>query len=136
MGAFKMTQHNANWTAVGVESMMGKLLLAGVITAATVVLIGGGLYVAQHGSERSALRTFQGEPLNLRSPREIVGQAFAWKSRGLIQLGLLLLIATPVFRVAFSIYAFARQRDYVFVVITLVVLAILLYSLSHGFADQ
>ena len=49
--------------------------------------------------------------------------------RAIIQLGLLLLIATPVARVLFSAIAFAIERDYMYVVITLIVLAILLYSL-------
>jgi len=54
------------------------------------------------------------------------------RGRGIIQLGLLLLIATPVARVAFSIAAFAMQRDRLYVVVTLMVLAILLYSLTSG----
>jgi uncharacterized membrane protein len=49
--------------------------------------------------------------------------------RGWIQLGLLLLIATPVARVAFSVYAFARQRDFLYVGVTLIVLTVLLFGL-------
>lgn len=45
------------------------------------------------------------------------------------QLGLLLLIATPVTRVAVSVAGFARERDALYVAITLGVLAILLASL-------
>lgn len=58
--------------------------------------------------------------------------ALELRSRGIIQLGLLLLLATPVARVAFSIYAFAHQRDLTYVFITSIVLAILLYSLASG----
>ncbi len=47
----------------------------------------------------------------------------------MIQLGLLLLIATPIARVAFSVVGFAIERDRMYVVFTLIVLAILLYSL-------
>ena len=47
----------------------------------------------------------------------------------MIQLGLLLLIATPVARVAFSLVAFIRQRDRTYIVITTIVLGLLLYSL-------
>jgi uncharacterized membrane protein len=50
----------------------------------------------------------------------------------LIQLGLLLLIATPVARVAFSVAAFAMQRDRLYVVVALIVLAVLMYSLTGG----
>jgi uncharacterized membrane protein len=59
----------------------------------------------------------------------IVTGALAPWGRGLIPLGLLLLIATPVARVAFSVVAFARQRDATYVAITFTVLALLLYSL-------
>ena len=49
-----------------------------------------------------------------------------------IATGLLVLMATPVARVCFSVAAFAIQRDWVYVAITLLVLAILLYSLVWG----
>ena len=55
--------------------------------------------------------------------------AFTLHSRGLIQLGLLLLIATPVARVAFSIFGFAEEKDRMYVAFTVIVLLILLYSL-------
>jgi uncharacterized membrane protein len=51
---------------------------------------------------------------------------------GLIQLGLLLLIATPVARVVFSVAGFAIERDWMYVVITLLVLLTLLYSLASS----
>ena len=54
------------------------------------------------------------------------------RGRGLIQLGVLLLIATPVARVVFSAWAFARQRDWTYVLVTLFVLAVLLFGLFYG----
>jgi uncharacterized membrane protein len=54
----------------------------------------------------------------------------AGQGRGIIQLGLLFLIATPVARVVFSIFAFSVQRDRLYVVVTLTVLAILMFSLT------
>jgi uncharacterized membrane protein len=55
--------------------------------------------------------------------------AIDMRSRGLVQLGLLLLVATPVARVVLSVFAFARQRNPTYVVLTLIVLAVLIYSL-------
>jgi uncharacterized membrane protein len=54
-----------------------------------------------------------------------------WKleARAVIQLGLGLLIATPVARVAFCLLAFIRQRDGMYVVVTSVVLVVLLLGL-------
>ena len=56
-------------------------------------------------------------------------QALALHGPGLIQFGLLILIATPIARVAFSVFAFAYQRDWTYVLVTLVVLGLLVYSL-------
>jgi uncharacterized membrane protein len=112
-----------------VEQAMGNLLRAGVLLAAGVVLLGGALYLLRHGGERTDYRVFHGEPADLRSPVGVILDALDGRARGLIQLGLLLLVATPVARVAFAAYAFARQRDHTYVVLTLIVLAVLLYSL-------
>ena len=51
---------------------------------------------------------------------------------GVIQRGLLLLVATLVTRVVFSMFAFAHQRDRTYVCLTTVVPSILLYSLTGG----
>ena len=94
-----------------------------------MVLAGGVAYVGQRAHTTVHLGVFRGEPADLRSVPAIVQDATALHSRGIIQLGLLLLIATPVARVAFSVMAFALQRDYTYVIITLIVFATLLYSL-------
>jgi len=103
-----------------------------VLLAAAVVLIGAGVYLRKYGGTTPDYRMFRGEPEDLRSISGIVSAALALRGRGLIQLGLLLLIATPVARVVFSAVAFACQRDYTYVTITLIVLALLLYSLTGG----
>jgi uncharacterized membrane protein len=112
-----------------VEQAMGNLLRDGVLLAAAVVLAGGILYLIRHGTEPVDLSVFRGEPADLRSPWGILVDAWKLQSRGIIQLGLLLLIATPVARVIFAFFAFLRQRDYIYVVVTVIVLAVLLYGL-------
>jgi uncharacterized membrane protein len=72
---------------------------------------------------------FRGQPPELTSVAGVVRGVRALDPRAVIQLGLLLLIATPVARVAFSLVAFLRQRDRTYVVITSIVLLLLLYSL-------
>jgi uncharacterized membrane protein len=118
-----------SWNDQRIEVIIGTLLRTGVILAATVVLIGGALYLARHGREIPDFRTFHGEPQSLKNPAEIVHGVLAGSARAIIQLGLLLLIATPVARVLFSAFAFAIERDWMYVVITLIVFAILMYSL-------
>ena len=120
------------WTDERVEQILGNLLQVGVLLAALVVAIGGIVYVARHRSEPAGHAVFNGEPGDLRSPAGIVQDALAGSGRGIIQLGLLLLIATPVARVIFSVFAFARERDFLYVVLTLIVLTVLLYSLFVG----
>jgi len=112
-----------------IEIIIGTLLRTGVILAAAVVLLGGVLYLVRYGKNVPNYGTFHGEPERLKSMSDIVHGAVSMDPRAIIQFGLLLLIATPVARVIFSAVAFAIERDYLYVVITLIVLAILLYSL-------
>ena len=117
------------WTDQKIEQIVGNLLRAGVIISAVVVLCGGILYLIQSGHAPADYRVFRGEPTDSRSVSGILRAAFALDSRGIIQLGLLLLIATPVARVAFSVFGFAEEKDRMYVVFTIIVLLILLYSL-------
>ena len=130
-----MSLPTPGWTDEQVEQIVGNLLRAGVLLAAAVVLIGGGVFLANHGMERADHRAFLGEPDSLRNPLGIVRGAVALRGRALIQLGLLLLIGTPIARVLFSVVAFARQRDRTYVIVTLIVLTVLLYSLFSGLAE-
>jgi len=113
-----------------VDNIIGSLLRFGVILAATVVALGGAWYLIRHGFAHPSYHAFVGEPSDLRSLDGILGGIRTLHARSIIQLGVLLLIATPVARVAFSVAAFAMQRDRTYVVITLVVLAVLLFSLA------
>jgi uncharacterized membrane protein len=129
-----VAEKKGGWTDDWVDHFLGNLLRAGVILAAAVVLFGGVLYLVRHGEERPDHRVFRGEPARLCSPSGIVVEALAFRSQGIIQLGLLLLIATPIARVIFSIIAFALQRDHTYVIITMIVLVVLLFSLFSGHA--
>ncbi len=114
------------------DEALGRLLQCGVILAATVVLIGAVLQLAGHGGAAEDHHTFDPQPDELCHPFGVARAAFRGEPRGIIQFGLLLLIATPVARVVFTVFAFARQRDWTYVVVTLLVLGLLLYSLLWG----
>ena len=113
-----------------IDEIIGALLRSGVILSAAVVFVGGVIYLAQYGTSPTHYAIFQGEPSDLRHVSAIFRDAFALDARGIIQLGLLLLIATPVARVIFTVFAFAYECDWAYVVVTLIVLSLLLYSLG------
>jgi uncharacterized membrane protein len=111
------------------EQLIGNLLRAGVFLAAIVVLAGGVLYLVQHGKGHPDYHSFHAEKTELRSPSGVIRDAAALDSQGIIEFGLLLLVLTPIARVVFSAAGFAMERDWMYVVITLIVLGVLIYSL-------
>jgi len=120
------------WSSHQTESVIGTLLRVGVLVAATVVACGGIIYLLHYGTSIPDYGVFHGEPAEIRSLRGILSAAVSFQAQGIIQFGLLILIATPVARVAFSVVAFALERDTLYVVVTLIVLAILIFSLAGG----
>jgi len=115
-----------------VEIFLGKLLRWGVLLAALVVFVGGVWFLVESHEVAQSYKTFRGEPAELRSVPKIVRQAIELRPLGVIQFGLLLLIATPVARVLFSVLGFGLERDWMYVVITLLVLALLVYTLASS----
>ena len=128
-----MNERRTGWSDEQIEQTVGNLLRIGLLIATVVVSVGGAIYLARHGNELPEYRIFHGEPADLRGIPGIIAVTLDWRGRGFIQLGLLLLLATPVARVAFSVVAFAMQRDWLYVGITSIVLAVLLYSIVGGY---
>ncbi|MEP7086713.1 MAG: DUF1634 domain-containing protein [Gemmatimonadota bacterium] len=114
------------------EQRLGTLLRGGVILSAAVTLIGGVLYLAAHGLTPASYHIFVGEPAGLRTVGGVIAGAARGDSASIIQLGVLLLIATPVARVFISVIGFARERDWMYVVCSLIVFGLLCFSLIHG----
>ena len=114
------------------EQRLGTLLRAGVILSAAVTLIGGIMYLAVHGGAPASYHIFAGEPAPLRTVGGVIAGAARGDSASIIQLGVLLLIATPVTRVFISVIGFARERDWMYVGCSLIVLSLLVYGLAHG----
>ncbi|MGB8028949.1 MAG: DUF1634 domain-containing protein [Terracidiphilus sp.] len=114
------------------ETIIGRLLQIGVLIAAATVIAGGVLYLAQSHSDHVNYRSFVSGSPNLCSLPGIVLSAAHFESVGLIQLGLLLLIATPVARVAMAVVGFALERDRLYTVVSLIVLLVLAFSLIHA----
>jgi len=120
------------WTDEQVDLFIGNLLRYGVLIAAAVTLVGGVPYLLMYWHVLPTYHTFHGVPAGLNSLRGVLDGVRELDSRAVIQLGVLLLIATPIARVGLSLFAFAKQRDWTYVVVTTVVLGILLWSFSGG----
>ncbi|MDE3166728.1 MAG: DUF1634 domain-containing protein [Acidobacteriota bacterium] len=110
------------------DRMIGVLLRAGVLASAAITLAGGVWHYIQHGPAMPSFAVFHGEPVEFRNLSGVLAGIARGDSEALIQLGLLMLIATPIARVALCVAAFAAERDRTYVVITLVVLGVLLAS--------
>jgi len=104
------------------DRIVHQLLIVGLVISITLMLLGMGL----------ALARGEGMPTTATSPGETLRQARAGQSAGIMTLGLLVLIATPILRVIGSIVTFVYERDWLYVVITTVVLLIVVASLLSG----
>lgn len=117
------------WTDKRIETLVGVMLRTGVLLAAAVVFAGGVLYLAQNRGPRPNYQQFHGEPPHLLQLAGIAHGVATGDARSIIMLGLLLLVATPVARVAMCVVGFLFERDKLYVAISSLVLVILLYSL-------
>jgi uncharacterized membrane protein len=124
--------NRARWSDDEVDQLLGNLLRVGVFIATAVAVVGGVLFLASHWADAAGGRDFHGEPPELRSLGGIIRGVMAFRAAAIIQLGLVLLIATPVARVAMSLVAFIVQRDRIYIVVTTIVLALLIFSLTGG----
>jgi uncharacterized membrane protein len=114
-----------------IDSVIALLLRVGVVVSALVLLTGGTIYLIRHGTEpKPDLSHFVPEPPRYSHPRAIFEAAREGQGRAIVQVGLLLLIATPVLRVLFTLVAFAIRRDLLYVVLAAVVLALLAVGFS------
>jgi uncharacterized membrane protein len=118
------------------ELVISNLLRTGVVLSLVTVLIGVILMFAHHHdylrSSADLKRLTTPGAAFPASIAELARGLAAFQGRAVVSLGLLMLIATPIFRVAVSIIAFAIERDRTYVAITTVVLAVLLLAFFLG----
>ena len=127
-----MNDTRPGWTEERFDAVLANVLRAGVFISASVVGWGAVVYLLREGLLVPEYHVFRSEPAALRSVHGVIADARRLDGRGLIQCGLLLLIATPIARVVVSVIGFVKRRDWLYVAITLVVLTLLAYSLATG----
>ena len=115
-----------------VDRWVSLVLRGGVLIAAAVTAIGGAVYLSNHGHQRVDYGTFAGEPAKLRAIGGIIHSALALQGEGIMALGVLLLIATPIARVALLLVVFLHERDRLYVGVSAIVLAVLLIGVISG----
>lgn len=110
------------------DHVLSLVLRAGLSLAIVTVVIGSVLFLWQHGKEIIYDRVFNGEPNSLKGLVNIFDAAIHDGTLAIIQLGIIILIATPVIRVVSCLVVFAAERDFLYVTFSSFVLAVLLFS--------
>jgi uncharacterized membrane protein len=116
------------------QLLLGRVLRAGTVTSICIVFFGGIIYLYRHGHSIPDYKEFKGIPDFVSHARGLFDGALNLKGQAIIQLGIMLLIATPILRVIFSTIGFALERDYLYVGISLLVLFIIFMSMINGHA--
>jgi uncharacterized membrane protein len=122
--------NESKWNDYRIEQIIGVLLRVGVSVSAALVFVAGIAYLWQNHGVRVDYHQFRGETAALTGISGVLRGAAAFDSLALMQLGLLVLIATPVARVLFAAFAFALERDWMYVVVSLIVFAVLMATLT------
>lgn len=117
-----------------IQSLVGNLLRAGVYISMAIVVLGGIIYLSEHGGEKIDYSEFSFNKVSLKTVESIFANVLTFRGAAVIQFGLLMLIFTPIARVLMAVVTFFLEKDYLYVLIGIIVLAIIMVSLSGGFA--
>ena len=115
-----------------IQSVIGWILRGGVIISMLIVFSGGIIYLIRHGQEMENYSVFKGTPAFIHTGRGIINGIFTGRGQAIIQAGIILLIATPIIRVVFSAIGFLIEKDYLYTIITFIVLCIIFFSMFSG----
>lgn len=112
-----------------IDLAISNILRSGVTVSSVITVIGAGIYLWYHSKQIPHYCTFRPQPETLTTLKGILNSALQGHGEGIMQAGVVLLLFTPIIRVAFSILAFAKQKDWIYVVVSSIVMAVLMFSL-------
>jgi len=112
-----------------VQLILGALLRIGVLVSTGIVLLGGIIFLIKQQHEVVSFHDFRPEEAKFSSVKEIILGLKHFDGLAIIQFGVLLLIFTPIARVVFSIFSFLMERDYMYVLVGIIVLCVIITSL-------
>lgn len=114
------------------DAILSIILRIGLTLSLIAVFIGGCLFLWSHAHTIIDDRVFHGEPLMLKGIKEIVEVALHLDlALAIAQLGILILIVTPMIRVFSCLILFAKERDVLYTGLSMCVLAVLLFSFFY-----
>ncbi len=116
------------------QLLLGQVLRAGTVISISIVFFGGVLYLYRHGHSLTTYKVFKGTPGFVQQTTGLWDGVISLKGQAIIQVGILLLVATPILRVIFSAVGFMLEKDYMYVGISLLVLFIIFMSMMSGHA--
>jgi len=119
-------------TDMQMDYAIANMLRFGISLAATLMILGGWFYMQHPTMQPADYAHFHGTSIDMYNLGKVLTGKRLADSTSVLELGIVLLIATPVARVALCVVDFARQRDKLYVAISLGVLLVLLYSLFRG----
>ncbi len=116
-----------------IEQFIGLQLRYGVIIASLTVLTGGILYLINTGSQGLPdYAKFIGEQAGFTTGKQLWEGVLSFNPKGIIEFGVVILIATPILRIFFSLIGFIMEKDKMYIAITLVVLSVMMFSVFGG----
>ena len=121
-----------------IQLLIARTLRWGVGIACALAVVGGAMYLWQHGGE--PMKDYTHFPADAESSRTayttlegIFSGVMGLTAVGWIQLGMVVLLLTPMMRVALSLVDFVKERDWLYAFITAVVLAVIIVNSIGGY---
>ncbi|MFC4212914.1 DUF1634 domain-containing protein [Pedobacter lithocola] len=128
------TPKKENLSDKDIQIILGRLLRAGVIISMSIVLIGGSIFLIHNKGAITDYKVFKPELSKFSSINAIFKGVLTFHGDAIVQFGILMLIFTPIARIVFAIFSFLIEKDYLYVLIGLIILAIITVSLNGGLA--
>ncbi len=111
------------------DQIMSRLMLWSVLLASGIMLCGGIYFLWSHGEDPTRDHLFTGEPQDLKDPILMVKAAMEGNKLSLIQIGVFLLLLNPLLRVLLAFFGFSIQKNWLYVIVSMILLGVLSYSL-------
>jgi uncharacterized membrane protein len=117
------------------QNIIGNLLRYGVWSSLALAFTGGIVYLLHHGKDIEDYSVYTEKEQNIfQIIRSVYEGLLAGKGDSIIYCGIILLFLTPVFRIVLSLFSFIKEKDYLYIIITSIVISIIILSISFGFS--